>query len=600
MSKRKRVDWAPMKPQDFCGQVVEGMIMFVDLSFEEYKTVSGANPGLKGVKTQLFTNDSTKTHEDGTPMSVCALYVLWLHPEIDPRDIALIRSKYPRIEVLKYDEIIFMFNGKERPGFFSRQSSNFESQMVKKDYNVESFMKSGVTKSTSMSILAFYYLKILPPDLRLVVYLSPNFLRIPPIEKEVDPAEFERKDLKFRTEFAAFVTETQKRRDRLGVSYVVVDDGGHAQTIVYDAVNKRLEVYDSASNGPLNTHDMNTTLYGYFAARAPMLQEQFGICKLYGNGLVVQGSFQEDQIGKRPKGAKDPSCALWATVIAMCRMSGVDRTQLPIYLQDVADTSALIRSVLITTCGLGTLDDKKHPQEDFDRLITGCEPSQADVDVILGSILRHKLKTPIVIPPDLEICDYEMKQAEPCTELHLNLNELKLSYELAGYFYTLCPNATRINLRIPDDIALDIDQLKSLYKFNAPGVTFNLILPPGSTLNLSDVVAGFAVNRLLIYLNNIIVHTTQARVTNLFVSDDMRLNPIWMRLRVDRVLLTEPTSEEKYKQAADFLKNISDNVFGVIEPDSYLEWAKKSGLNMFVVPHMFEGFPEPTTFISKW
>jgi hypothetical protein len=589
-----------MKPQDFCSQMFEGMIMFVDSSFQDYKAASDANPGLVGIKQHMFKSSPLNTHADGTPMSACAQYVLWLYPEIKPEDIASIRSKYARIEVMKYDEIIFLFNEKEPLGFFSRQPSNFGSLMSKKEYDVAWCMKSGVTRSTSMAILAFYYLKILPPALRVVVYLNPNFLRIPPIEKKVDPTEFERKDQKFRTEFAAFITETQKRRDRLGVSYVVVDDGGHAQAIVYDAPNKRLEVYDSASSGPLNTYDMNATLYGYFAARAPMLQEQFGICKLYGNGLNVQGPFQEAQLGKRPKGVEDGSCALWATVIAMCRMTDVDRAQLPIYLQDVADTSALIRSVLMTTCGFGTLDDKKHTPQDFDQLIAGCEPSQADAQAILDSILRHTQRTPIVIPPDLEICDPEMKQTEPCTELHLNLNELKLSLRLASYLHTLCPRATRINLQIPDDSALDIDQLKSLYKFDAPGVTFNLILPPGSTLNFDDLVTGHALNRLLVYFNNIIVHTTQATVTNRFVSNDMRMNPFWRRLRVDRILLTEPTSEHEYKQAADLLKNISDNVFGVIERDSYLEWAKASGLDKFVVPHMFEGFPEPTTFISKW
>jgi hypothetical protein len=164
---------------------------------------------------------------------------------------------------------------------------------------------------------------------------------------------------------------------------------------------------------------------------------------------------------------------------------------------------------------------------------------------------------------------------------------------------------TRITLQMADDNSLDIDQIKFLDQFDGAGVSLTLLSPNG-TLDLDDITIGFALTKMLIYTKQMVVHTPKATVTNHF-ADKMRVTPQWNRLRVDSILLTAPISAPKYTQAADFLKTISRDVFGVIERESDLIYAKTSGLTKFVfrlkkfvLPDTFDGFPQPTTFVTKW
>lgn len=604
--KRKRDEWERVNRQEVCDKVLApgADVLFVRSSSAYYREGYDSDPSLVGsMETEKFRHDPLKVHPDGTPMSVCAQYVLWLDPSTD---VETIRSKYTLIELWTYGDTLFLFRQDPKPGFFTKQKSNFDALAVHREYLPESCLGfNGFTKSTSMMVLAFYYLKILPPELRARVYLNPSYIIAPPFGAVRNRA-FKAKEKLFEEGFRDFITFTNAK-NCMGVSHVSEDDA-HAQTLVYDAPNKRLEIYDSDTTGPLNTLDMQDTLYGHFAGRGPLLQEEFGICKLYGNGLHVQGRMQEDMYGKGPEGFNTKSCALWSTMNAICRMTGVDRDRLPIMFQDVMDTSTLIRTVLFRTCGLDQLKDKLiGSQAEFDRLIQNCRPDPADVEAILGSITKHQSKTPILIPPDRELCEEEKKDAPPCTAIYLNLNEIKLTREVVTYFRTLCPQATRIDLQIPDDNSIDYEQIRYLYLFDQKPVTLNLITPAGATLDLDDVVVSFVVHTMLTYSKNITVHTQQATVTSGFVNERIRNSPIWKKFHVDRILLTKPTSAETYQKAVAALKDIADNVFGVIQQHGDLAWAKTSGLNhfvfglqQFVLPDTFEGFPIPTTFITKW
>jgi hypothetical protein len=123
---------------------------------------------------------------------------------------------------------------------------------------------------------------------------------------------------------------------------------------------------------------------------------------------------------------------------------------------------------------------------------------------------------------------------------------------------------------------------------------------PTESVDLDDPVVALALGELLLHAQQLTVRLPQATTTNRFVDQIMLQGPKWDRLQVGRILLTDPISAAKYKQAAAFLKTIAGRVFGVIKRGSDLEWAKASGLNNFVLPDTFEGFPERTTFITKW
>jgi hypothetical protein len=602
-AKRKRLEeWVRLDTQEVCNKVImpEEKVVYVDATQRKYQTAYDTDPNLvRFIRMEKFVPDPSKIHSDGTPMSLCAQYILWLDDGLG-MDAAL--SKYSEIELWTYEDILFLFRQRQ-PGFFARQPSNFEALVVHEEYQPDAcFVLPGFARSTSMALLAFYYLKILPPELRPHVYLNPSYIKSPPIGKVND--KFEEQEQELMTNLQDFINNTEKR-NAIGVSYVS-EAGAHAQVIVYDAPNKRLEIYDSDTEGPLNpSYTMPTTLYGYLAASGPMLQERFGICRLYGNGLRVQGLLREEMYGKRPKGSRDPSCALWATVIAMCRMTGVDRDRLPILFQDVIDTSVLIRSVFLNACGIGQLENNKLiSKKAFDSIIEDCTPSPIDVDAILRSVTKHQQKTPIPIPPDRLLCDEEKQ--EPCTDIYVNLNELIITSHIAHYLFKVCPNTTRITVQVPDDNSLDIDQIKYFDKFDRDGVSLTFVLSNG-LLDLDNVTIGYAISQLLLYTKQMTIHTPKAIVTNSFVDKNMLGIKKWERLHADRILLTAPISAIKYKQAADFLKTTSKNVFGDIQRDSDLNYAKTSGLNQFVfrlqefvLPDTFEGFPVPTTFITKW
>lgn len=95
-AKRVRTnEWQREKIESRCVVDLSRPVIFIDMTFEQYNKPYRFRP--RG-KKPYHIGKTPKFHANGEPMSVCYQYVLWLNPDIQPDDRAVVHSHYSEIE----------------------------------------------------------------------------------------------------------------------------------------------------------------------------------------------------------------------------------------------------------------------------------------------------------------------------------------------------------------------------------------------------------------------------------------------------------------------------------------------------------------------
>lgn len=280
VNKKKMQDWEPVQVDEKCSSFVDNgdRVLFVK-----------GMMGDKNAKKKGFFADS-RFHADGRPMSVCYRYVMWLFdlPE-DQED--RIHSKYSAIEIWKNVNGLLQFVvnkplnelQSERTFYSANDVTEFEEFFFAEDYDIEQCIRSGVSKSTSLVVLAFYYLKILPPDIRKDVYLNPMFVAAPPYAATTRAANFDDRRRVFHEGLNRFLVNSSVKK--MGITYVSYNQGIHAMLLVYDSTHKRLEFYEPNGRNAMFPGETvkEKTIYQYFVRNRAYFLRHHGICKIWGN-----------------------------------------------------------------------------------------------------------------------------------------------------------------------------------------------------------------------------------------------------------------------------------------------------------------------------
>jgi hypothetical protein len=466
--------------------------------------------------------------------------------------------------------------------FYTDEDSNLPRYFRKTDYDVNVCLSEGVHKSTSMVVLAFYYLKILPPSIRARVYLNPNFIQAPSFAKQRDNLFLESRK-SFHTAINRFIRRTNERR-AVGVSHVVYDDR-HAMLLVFDAPHNRLEFYDPNGRAALlwGEEDQSRTLYKYFIRNRQYFAQHLQTCKIWGNVFV----FQQEKA----------SCALWSTVIGMCRMTGIERSRLPTKLQDVVDISTAVREALLKTCGFTQFSIVPFTPQNVDDVLLDCDVEPLEVDRILGLVMKHEGKPPIPIPPDVELCDDVQFQTACQEPLYIDLRDVDLDLNFTSYLSKMCRlNYVVVNVgeTVPDE-----DRMFNLVEAMQPNATLELISTQSFDLDAERTVSLLA--NLLAASQQVLLKLNQATVSRM---PWFWLEPQWNRLRLGRVLIKGNLKPDNYADAVGKLKQTSEQVFVELTSASDLDLIRQVGIDKFLVQpadaeRAADEFPN-STVITKW
>ena len=447
--KRTRPDsdqWVRFDPSEECKYLDDGrIVVFVNGFFDNYP------------------NDRQENWDNPeSSKSLCTQYLDWLHPFGYLEVTTSTYAKY--IDFWQLADKIYLFKA---PGFFYYSNRAYlpeYTHFFPSNYAVDHCMQHGAYRATTLQVVAFYYTKILPPSLRADLYIHKTFIEFPYlVDMDIDTVK------PITVELGMFIDATPF--GSTGITFVGYPE--HAMVLIFDSKLHRLEFYEPngvdakypiTKNGPLQSF----TIYDYLKTR-PNLLLAYGIDTLWGS------TFKFQQQGK--------SCSLWASIMAICRMTGIRREQLPTRTQDVKDLLSTIRMIMWSVCRFGDFQDSPLVSfQDIDRKLNTCILSKSEIDQVLGMVMKHAAYTPIPIPPDEPLDPDEMK-VEPSvcpTPWVINLDEVNVTSYFIHYAWPYCQRSTVI---VRGSSVVASSEALRLIMFIAASVELEMV----ELINLSDV-----------------------------------------------------------------------------------------------------------------
>ena len=189
-----------------------------------------------------------------------------------------------------------------------------------------------------------------------------------------------------------FMTAT-RRDQRVGICYGVqkiTNGSSHALLFVYDAPNKRLEIYDPNGRDTLYLRppQPGRTIYDYFIRNQEYYRDQLAVCKIWSPAH----GFQHE----------NKSCGWWAVVIGLERMAGVHRRYLITDFRDLRSVMASIFSVMKSVCKFDNLTSCPHTIKDVDRALFRCVVPEERIAEIRALVTLPR--SMFDDSPDVELC----------------------------------------------------------------------------------------------------------------------------------------------------------------------------------------------------
>jgi hypothetical protein len=361
------------------------------------------------------------------PRSVCSQFIRWVRPDLTEEEL---RQNYSLIRVWEYrSALIFSMDAqlKEAPNKLERvfEGQFLDSQMFRRyvdnprfhhnlhggmpqfkwdGMNVDDMCRNdGLPECLAFPVLAFYYLKILTEKERAKIYLHPKMILPPLYERPPDQLERDA----FHNDLNEFMTAT-RRSQRVGICYGVQKnaDGYHALLFVYDAPNKRLEIYDPNGRDALYLRppQPGRTIYDYFIRNKEYYRDQLAVCKIWSPAYMFQH--------------EDKSCGWWAVVIGLQRMAGVHRRYLITDFRDLRSVMALIFSVIKSVCKFDDLTSCLHTIKDVDRALFRCVVPEERIAEIRALVTLPR--SMFDDSPDVELCaDTSSDDSSDSDDVHL-------------------------------------------------------------------------------------------------------------------------------------------------------------------------------------
>lgn len=555
LRKRKRSDeWVTFEPSKECSHIdLSQKVMFVDGFFDN------------------FPHDrQEKWRPPASAKPLCTQYIEWLFPN-DPFKVT-ISSYNKHIDIRMRGGEIYLFRA---PGFFYFNNPKILPEFDDfrpEEYAVDYCMQHGAFRATTMQVIAFYYTKILPRGLKHNLYIHKM-----PIEVPFFDGLNVSKVNALTNRVQAFLQATP--HGAMGIALAFYPH--HDMVLVFDALNQRLELYEpnginekyhqeKGFLGPLQ----HFTMYEYLKQHAfEMFDVMDGrVTHIWGNTFKFQQT--------------DSSCSLWASTMAICRMSGVSRDRLPVKTQDVIGITALNRSIMWNVCKFDRFNDlSKVLFESIDRALNDCQVPQAMAQELLAMVLKHQDKCPIPIPPD-EPLDEEMKAVPEVPEaevaprpLVINLQEVDVNSYFVSYIdqyrkpgpvvvrgTTVAASASALRLLLPQEnlVRLELSEPIDLSDFNTAEILKELVLEsPAHRITANEAVV-FGANTIDI------------------------LKGLEGQVRFDRVILAKPIQDEDRAS----LKMIADAL--VVQPRTWV-----LTLNLLDVDAMDRALKLPSNSVDK-
>jgi len=473
--------------------------------------------------------------------SPCEKYVAWLFPTNSikhPNEIVDLRIAHPKRKATVYDRSTIYFFKKPALGFFASAPRNLDGLhwFEEEDYDVYEVMAKGSQESVTMHAIALYYLKILPSSRKDNVYVHGAVISIPYHEMISQPA--------YISDIYTFLKSVPDAM--IGITFVVQKDteSAHGTLLIFDKGERRLELYDpNGKDAVYGSHATPRYMYDSLLQNLHEFQNLDDgtnlVCKLWANAF----EFQQEE----------GSCTLWASVIAICRMSGIPREKLPTRIQDLFEISSSIRGILWETCQFSKFPQGYLNLLEVDDVLRDCVVPSDDRDMLLDLVMNHNMKTPIPIPPDVDVCGESPREEanQPCDRVTVNVNEVDVHEGFIEYVDDICKDLRHVTVILPDvtTYTYALDKLSNLLSANG---TLELQLP--QPLDLNNDRTTERLKRLLDKDLKIKVRDGVVRQ-----KDGLFLSP---NLHFDSVLVEQPIFP---KQMAE-LKSMSNTVVGVIEP----------------------------------
>jgi hypothetical protein len=461
-----------------------------DMPFDQFVFVNKVKARWNGVSdAQYFVVDEDLKSDK--QMSVCARYIHWLAPR------RLLQSQI-KIWERKQEDVLYFFRkdlvffqqmqlaAMEQPHEFAIDERQFEVDMC----------TIGANFITQIFELAFFYFKILPTQYMATTHISSSRIHL---------------DKELRPQLQAFVAETPPG---VKTSVIIAKTTGHALLFVYAVQDQRIEFYDSNNNPELvkKLHWLSTD---------PIP----GVCSFW------TPRFQYQQ--------HETSCARWAAVFAMCRMVGVERSQLPTDEEVVADITRQVRMAIWHTCGLKSSPRNKFVDEilqDADRLLEECVVPLDISASIMRSIEQNKTNEPMIIPPDVQLCsgDAEFDSKFDCPSMTLKFGSEDAVKRAMLYMLDNCNRVERI--AISGDISrgfnfIPYEERQTLLGMLARA-TDKMIFPPVVDLDSNDLFR--FIDELLLINANLHIHT---QTTLIMSNKAISFGETWNRFHTDELVL---------------------------------------------------------------
>jgi hypothetical protein len=474
----KRWDWTNLELTCELNDMPFGQFVFVNEVQERWNGVSNA---------QYFVVDEDLKSDK--QMSVCARYIHWLAPRrLYQSQIRVWARKQEDVLYFFRSDLIFFqrmeFLAMEQPDEFFIDERQFEVDMC----------TIGANPITRLFELAFFYFKILPTQYMATTHISSSRIHL---------------DKELRPQLQAFVAETPPG---VKTSVIIAKTTGHALLFVYAVQDQRIEFYDSNNNPELvkKLHWLSTD---------PIP----GVCSFW------TPRFQYQQ--------HETSCARWAAVFAMCRMVGVERSQLPTDEEVVADITRQVRMAIWHTCGLKSSPRNKFVDEileDADRLLEECVVPSVVSASILRSIEQNKTNEPMIIPPDVQLCsgDAQFDSKFDCPTIALNFDEEDgKNLALVQHVINTCNRVERVI--ISGDISKGLTGFTSRFFSKLCCVTDKIILPPVVDMQKNIRLFGL-ISDFLSENENLHIYTQK---TLIFSVDVLRIEDRWNRFHTDELIV---------------------------------------------------------------
>lgn len=443
--------WQKHNPDEVCDKIDEqAKIYFVSGTFEQFPA------GVRSI-VEIQPKDRERP--------LCPLYIEWLFRV--QKEKARLYSKFIDIRTKRGEPDHFYFF--RAPGFFTNtlprpkvSTHRFHPKEFLIDEQNTLFDYDGTRNNTIIPGIAFYYLKILPSSRRKLVHINRN--RIMYDLDDTSPNVIRQ----FLNDVSEFVHNTP--RDVLGISFISYHSRQHSKqnhstVLVFDSQSKRLEFYDS--NGVESSEYVkNPGTKVHAALTSDVVMELFTkggiprVCKIWANTFQLQVYTRD--------------CALWSSVSAICRMSGIKREQLPTKTSDQRAIMSLLREIMWTDCKLSNFGKQTFTRGEMDRILHSCEVPADKKEKLWGLVMKHQTKLPLPIPLDHQLCDFEA-QTPRCDRLTINLQEVDVDSDYLAYFVSLC-TLDHVTVILPDIVTFQI-ALRDVARAMEHGGTLQLELP---------------------------------------------------------------------------------------------------------------------------